>query len=145
MRGQFLDAPSSLGVTGSTSKPLDLDNPVSPQPKQKNALREALVDLDDDGLDDEGGTAFESGDGAETQAEDAAILGEPGLPIQPSAVEASIGDDTAQSDDVLQQYHNFSSETRKCYSSLGHELTLPWYMIIRTNWVNLTTLTWNTF
>ena len=67
------------------------------------------MDLDDDGLDDEGGA----------RTEEAAILGEPGLPIQPSAEEANIGDDTAQSDDVFQQYHNFSSKTRKCYSSAG--------------------------
>ena len=48
-----LDDPYSPGVTVSASKPLD--NPVSPQPKQKDNLREALMDLDDNGLDDEGG------------------------------------------------------------------------------------------
>mmetsp|Transcript_3255 Transcript_3255/g.5982 ORF Transcript_3255/g.5982 Transcript_3255/m.5982 type:complete len:831 (-) Transcript_3255:218-2710(-) len=95
-----LDAPSKPAADpGSASKPLEI--PSSPRPKEKDALMEALMDLDDDGLDDEEGEiVFESGDG-ESPAEEAAVLEVPSLPIQPTAavVEANSGDNIAQSDD----------------------------------------------
>ncbi|KAL9179452.1 hypothetical protein ACHAXT_008742 [Thalassiosira profunda] len=55
-----LDSPPKAAAPNST-KPLEV--PLSPEPKQKDALMEALMDLDDDGLDDDGELAFDTGDG----------------------------------------------------------------------------------
>jgi len=87
-----LDAPSKLPAE-SARRPLEV--PVSPQPKQKDALMEALMDLDDDGLDDDvGEIVFEGGDD-ESPAEEAAI---PEVPSLAAAVETDSGDNNAQSD-----------------------------------------------
>lgn len=85
-----LDSPTKPAADAS-SKPLEV--PLSPpQPKQKDALMEALMDLDDenldDGLDDEGEVHFESA------VEEAPVLEVPGLPVEPAAEEASRSDKT---------------------------------------------------
>ncbi|KAL7537743.1 hypothetical protein ACHAXR_008028 [Thalassiosira sp. AJA248-18] len=98
-----LDSPSKPTAdasAGSTSKPLEV--PLTPLPKQKDELMEALMDLDDDGLDDEGEVVFDSGDGDST-VDQAAILEVPSLPIEPdaaNAVDPNSDDNTPQSGDA---------------------------------------------
>ncbi len=49
--------------------------PVAPQPKEKDALMEALMDLDDDGLDDEGEVLFDGSGGGGDDDDDKPIQG----------------------------------------------------------------------
>mmetsp|Transcript_15781 Transcript_15781/g.37919 ORF Transcript_15781/g.37919 Transcript_15781/m.37919 type:complete len:826 (-) Transcript_15781:102-2579(-) len=92
--GFGLDAPEKSAM----NKPLEI--PLSPEPKQKDALMEALMDLEDDGLDDEGEVIFESDDG-ESPSEGVASLEIPSLPLQPTApAEVEIVDKASESDDI---------------------------------------------
>ena len=99
-----LDSPSkpTADTSSSASKPL-LEVPLSPEPKQKDELMEALMDLDDDGLDDDPEeVVFDHGDGeADTPVEQTTPVGEektsevPSLPLASDiAAEASISDNT---------------------------------------------------
>jgi len=81
-----------------TSKPLE--TPLAPQPKEKDALMEALNDLDDDVLeDDEGEVVFESGDGDSQSAE--ITVDVPSVPKQSTAAKETKSDEhTSQDDNV---------------------------------------------
>jgi len=72
-----------------------LEVPLSPQPKEKDALMEALMDLDDDGLDDEAEeVVFESGGDVNPTVE-TTDLDAPSLPIQPIAAAETNSDESA--------------------------------------------------
>lgn len=94
-----LDVPSKPAANASAGASKPLEVPPSPQPKERDSLMEALMDLDDDGFDDdEGEVVFESGDDV-SPVEDASILDVPSLPVEPdAAAEANIVKNIPQSD-----------------------------------------------
>lgn len=96
-------------AAAASSKALEV--PTSPQPKEKDELMEALMDLDDEGgWDDDGGIeeiAFDDDDadvGDGPAKEEAIVSHVPNLPIQPaSGTVAASGEGTAaqSSDEVV--------------------------------------------
>lgn len=96
---EFAPKPA-VEVPGSASKALE--TPVSPQPKERDSLMEALMDLDDDLIDDDVGEIVFESDDVQTPAEVVRVLEVPSLPTPPdAAVEAdSTSGNTAQTDDA---------------------------------------------
>lgn len=92
-----LNSPSKSTTDGTDSKARPLEIPVTPQPKEKDALMEALMDLDDDdGLDDEGEVLFDGGDNDDL-VEVAAVMDVPDVPttILDMGATSSIADDSS--------------------------------------------------
>ena len=91
-----LDSPSKPVGDATSSKTAPLEIPMSPPPREKDSLMEALMGLDDDGLDDdgEGEVVFDSGESV--PVEDAVRATEvPALPVLNSnAASTSTGDDS---------------------------------------------------
>merc|ERR1711966_593950 len=77
---------------GGDSKPLE--TPLTPKAKKKDSLMEALMDVEDDGLEDEEGeVVFDSGDADIPSKAPAPEV--PSLPIQASASKESNSDKKA--------------------------------------------------
>ncbi|KAL3761589.1 hypothetical protein ACHAWU_000076 [Discostella pseudostelligera] len=90
-----LNSPSKSATDASDSKARPLEIPVTPQPKEKDALMEALMDLEDDGLDDEGEVLFDGGD-SDGVVEVAAVTDVSDVPttiLDMGASKSSIADD----------------------------------------------------
>lgn len=82
------------------SKPLEI--PSTPQPKEKDALMEALMDLDDDGLEDEEGEVVFETDDDDSPAEETAVVEVPSLPTQlPAATETNSHENASQADSAV--------------------------------------------
>ena len=95
-----LNSPSKAAMDARDSSTHLLEIPVTPQPKEKDALMEALMDLEDDGLDDEGEVLFDDssrGGGDDKPIQGAAVTNDSYVPstILDADISSSIVDDSS--------------------------------------------------
>jgi hypothetical protein len=95
-----LNSPSKAAMDARDSSTHLLEIPVTPEPKEKDALMEALMDLEDDGLDDEGEVLFDDssrGGGDDKPIQGAAVTNDSYVPstILDADISSSIVDDSS--------------------------------------------------